>query len=244
MATIKLTIEYDGTAYAGWQRQPRHQTIQAVLEEALFKVTQEHIPIIGAGRTDAGVHALGQVASFQADKPLTSSQWGPALNSYLPQDISVISSEIVPDNFHARYSAQGKIYEYHITMQAARPALYRHRTWHFPHHLDIDAIHRAIPYFFGTHDFSSFRGQRSQTVNPICTISQCALQVKSTSVYIKVEGDRFLKQMIRAMVGTLVEIGLQKRSPDTIQEILAAKDRRAAGRTAPPHGLYLTKVKY
>ena len=138
MATIKLTIEYDGTMYAGWQRQPNDLTIQAVLEEALFKITQQHISAVGAGRTDSGVHALGQVVSFQSDKLLDSAQWAPALNNYLPKDISVTLQRTgSPDDFHARFNAKGKIYEYRITTQPSRLALNRDRVWHFPHQLWI-----------------------------------------------------------------------------------------------------------
>ena len=244
MATIKLTIEYEGTAYAGWQRQPNQPTIQAVLEEALFRITQQHISAVGAGRTDSGVHALGQVVSFQSDKSLSVAQWAPALNSYLPKDITVISSERVSDDFHARFSAKGKIYEYRIIVQSSRPALDRHRAWHFPHPLDTDVMRQAMSHFLGTHDFTSFRGQRSQTINPMCTISHLSLWSKSSFLTIRIEGDRFLKQMVRAIVGTLVEVGQHKRDPHTMQDILQAKNRRAAGRTAPPHGLYLVQVLY
>ena len=244
MATIKLTIEYEGTAYAGWQRQPNHSTIQAVLEDALFRVTQQHIQTIGAGRTDSGVHALGQVVSFQSPKGLADTQWASALNRYLPKDISVISSEQVSDDFHARFSAKGKIYEYRIILQSSRPALERHRGWHFRYSLDIDAMRQAMSHFSGTHDFTSFRGQRSQTLNPLCTMTRLSLHFESPSLTIRIEGDRFLKQMVRAIVGTLVEVGQGKRSPHTMQDILQAKNRQAAGRTAPPHGLYLARVLY
>ena len=244
MVTIKLKIEYDGTAYAGWQRQPNHSTIQAVLEDALYKITQQPTPAVGAGRTDSGVHGLGQVVSFHSDKSLVGTQWAPALNSYLPKDITVISSEQVQDDFHARFSAKGKVYEYRITTQASRPALNRHRVWHFPHPLNTDAMRQAMSYFLGTHDFTSFRGQRSHTINPICTITHLSLHSTAPSLTIRIEGDRFLKQMVRAIVGTLVEVGQHKRSPHTMQDVLLAKDRRAGGRTAPPHGLYLVEVLY
>jgi len=244
MTNIKLSIEYDGTAYAGWQRQPNHPTIQAILEDALFKITQQQISTVGAGRTDSGVHALGQVVNFHADKPLASQQWAPALNSYLPDDITVLSSEQVPDDFHARFNAKGKIYDYRITCQASRPALDRKRVWHFPHSLDIEAMRQAMSDFSGSHDFSSFRGSRSNTFNPMCSISHIQLHADSHLLSIRIEGDRFLKQMVRAIVGTLVEVGQHKRNPLTIPEILHAKDRLAAGRTAPPHGLYLVEVLY
>ncbi len=244
MATIKLTIEYDGTAYAGWQRQPNHPTIQAVLEEALSKVTQEHVSVVGAGRTDSGVHALGQVASFQSNKTLLGDQWASALNSYLPKDISVISSEHVADDFHARFSAKGKIYEYRMMTRSSRLALDRHRIWHIPYTLDVEAMKQALPEILGSHDFSSFRGQRSQTKNPICTITDISLDLEGSSLRFRIEGDRFLKQMVRTIVGTLVEIGMHKRKSDTITEVIHARNRQVAGRTAPPHGLYLIKVKY
>ncbi len=244
MPNIKLTVEYEGTAYAGWQRQPHHPTIQAAIEDAIFMVTQQHIPTVGAGRTDSGVHALGQVVSFQTNKDLVDSQWASALNSTLPKDISVISSVKVPDDFHARFSAKGKIYEYRMILQPSRPAIDRHRAWHFPYHLDTEAIHQAIPHFLGTHDFTSFRGQRSKTLNPICTISHLSHSFESPSLTIRIEGDRFLKQMVRAIVGTLIEVGQHKRQSNTMLEILHAKDRQAAGRTAPPHGLYLLQVLY
>jgi tRNA pseudouridine38-40 synthase len=244
MATIKLTIEYDGTAYAGWQRQPNHPTIQSELEEALFKITQKRVSVVGAGRTDSGVHALGQVASFQSDILLNKEQWAPAINNYLPKDISVMFSERVSENFHARYSAKGKIYDYRLDLRPSRPAIDRQRAWHFPRPLDMEAMRQAISGFIGTHDFTSFRGQRSQTTNPLCTISHLFLQIESQSITIRIEGDRFLKQMVRTIVGTLIEVGQHKRKPDTMHNILLAKDRRAAGRTAPAHGLYLVQVLY
>ncbi len=244
MSTIKLTIEYDGTAYAGWQRQPNHPTIQTVLEEALFKITQQKITTVASGRTDSGVHALGQVVSFQSDMSLEYTQWRPALHRYLPSDITVIASEHAPDDFHARYSARGKIYEYRVSIQPSRPALDRYRVWHLLHPLDTEAIQQALPDLCGPHDFTSFRGQRSQTLNPVCTISHLSLRSEIPSLTFRIEGDRFLKHMVRNIVGTLIEVGQHKRPANSLQEVLLAKDRRAAGRTAPPHGLYLTQVLY
>ena len=244
MSTIKLTIEYDGTAYAGWQRQLNQPTIQAVLEEALFKITQQRISTVASGRTDSGVHALGQVVSFQSDKSLKCTQWRAALHRYLPRDITVISSEQAPDDFHARFSAKGKIYEYRISIQPSRPALDRYRVWHLPHQLDTEAMKQAIPDLCGTHDFTSFRGQRSQTLNPVCTISHLSLRSETPSVTFRIEGDRFLKHMVRNIVGTLIEVGQHRRPSNSLQEVLQAKNRRTAGRTAPPHGLYLTQVLY
>ncbi len=244
MTTIKLTIEYDGTNFAGWQRQPHHPTIQQEIENALTQITQRHIPIVGAGRTDSGVHALGQVGSFRSDKDLADPQWTLALNYYLPSEISILSSESVPDTFHARYSAKEKIYEYRVWLHSSRPALQHNRVWHVPQPLDFEAMRQAFPALLGTHDFTSFQGPRSEVTNTICTISDIDLQVDFPMVRLRFQADRFLKQMIRALMGTLVEIGRRQRHPQSLTSILKAKDRRAAGQTAPPQGLYLIQVQY
>ncbi|MGD9849906.1 MAG: tRNA pseudouridine(38-40) synthase TruA [Nitrospirales bacterium] len=244
MPTIKLTLEYEGTAYAGWQQQPNLPTIQGQLEQALLQITQHHIPVVGAGRTDAGVHALGQVASFHSDKNLSSPKWAQALNRYLPRDIAVLQSEYVADTFHARYSARGKVYEYRIRLHPSRSALDRNRVWHIHTSLDLSRMQRTIPWLIGTYDCSSFEGPRAGSHHQICRISQMALHQHEDLLTIRIEADRFLKQMVRTIVGTVVEVGRKRREPDDIQAILEARDRRAAGETAPPQGLYLVKVLY
>lgn len=244
MATIKLTIEYDGTAYAGWQRQPNQPTIQGAVETALTRITQQQISIIAAGRTDAGVHARGQVASFQSDKSIPVDKWRLALNSALPHDISVVSSEQVPESFHARYSAKEKLYEYRISRHPARPAIDRNRVWHLPYDLDTQAIRHAMSGFIGRHDFTSFQGPRASTSDPMCVVSQVSLTSDLMTLTIQIQANRFLKQMVRTIIGTLTEVGRHKRSPDSVTDILQAKDRRAAGETAPPQGLYLLHVWY
>jgi len=244
MATIKLTIEYDGTAYAGWQRQPNQPTIQAAVETALTRITQQQISIIAAGRTDAGVHARGQVASFQSDKSIPVDKWRLALNSALPHDISVVSSEQVPESFHARYSAKEKLYEYRISRHPARPAIDRNRVWHLPYNMDTQAIRHAMSGFIGRHDFTSFQGPRASTSDPMCVVSQVSLTSDLMTLTIQIQANRFLKQMVRTIIGTLTEVGRHKRSPDSVTDILQAKDRRAAGETAPPQGLYLLHVWY
>jgi tRNA pseudouridine38-40 synthase len=244
MPTIKLTIEYDGTAYAGWQRQPHQPTIQAALETAITHITEQHIAVLAAGRTDAGVHARGQVASFQSDKTIPAKQWAPALNRFLPSDITVLSSEPIPDSFHARFSAKEKMYEYRIYRHPSRPAIDRHRVWHLPYDLDLHAIRQAMPHLIGSHDFTSFQGPRASTKDPVCTISHLSLHTDLTIAIVRIQSNRFLKQMVRTIVGTLIEVGRHKRSPDTIRGILQARDRRAAGETAPAHGLYLIQVLY
>ncbi|WP_342347752.1 tRNA pseudouridine(38-40) synthase TruA [uncultured Nitrospira sp.] len=244
MTTIKLTIEYDGTAYAGWQRQPNQPTIQAAVETALTRITQQQISIIAAGRTDAGVHARGQVASFQSDKSIPVDKWRLALNSALPHDISVVSSEQVPESFHARYSAKEKLYEYRISRHPARPAIDRNRVWHLPYDLDTQAIRHAMSGLIGRQDFTSFQGPRASTSDPMCVVSQVSLTSDRMTLTIQIQANRFLKQMVRAIIGTLTEVGRHKRSPDSMVDILQAKDRRAAGETAPPQGLYLLHVLY
>ena len=244
MATLKLTIEYDGTGYAGWQRQPVQPTVQAAVEAAIQRITQTYIPVIGAGRTDAGVHALGQVASFRTEKALSVEEWGRALNALLPKDISVRSAERMADDFHARYSAKGKLYEYRILNQMERSALDHKRAWHIRKALDLAAMREAASLLVGHHDFSSFQGSPTDNENPICDLRRLEIRQEQTLIRIESQADRFLKQMVRAIVGTLVEVGQGKRSPKSVKEILEARNRRVAGMTAPPHGLYLARVDY
>lgn len=244
MQTIKLTLEYDGTNYAGWQRQADQPTVQAVLEQVIGQVTQATLAVVGAGRTDSGVHALGQVASFRTERRLTPAEWMRALNGLLPDDICVRSVEFVPDDFHARYSAMGKLYEYRILNRPDRSALDRDRAWHLRTALDQHAMGEAAECLIGRQDFSSFQGSPTDTRTPVCHMRQLSIRTKSDLIRIEVYADRFLKQMVRAMVGTLVEVGLGKRPAASLRDILAARSRSAAGRTAPPHGLYLIRVDY
>ncbi len=244
MATYKVTLEYDGTAYSGWQRQARQPTIQEALESALERISQTPTPIIGAGRTDAGVHALGQVASFRSDRGLAPDEWKRALNGVLPEDITVLSIESVAEDFHARYSARAKRYAYRILNRPERAALERHRLWHLAKPLNLDAMRQAAGPLIGRHDFSSFQGSPTDNENPVCDVTGLEVELQGEVVQVEVEADRFLKQMVRAMVGTLVEVGLGKRAPGDMKDILAARDRRVAGYTAPPQGLYLVTVRY
>ena len=244
MPTFKATIEYDGTAYAGWQRQPGQPTIQEAVEGALRRLTQTDISAIAAGRTDAGVHALGQVVSFKTDKPLTPDDWLRALNATLPEDISVCSVERVSDDFHARFSAVRKLYAYRILHRPSRSGLERTRAWHLYGALNLDAMRVASGHLIGKHEFSSFQGHPTDVDNPVCDLQRLDIIKDQDIVRIEIEADRFLKQMVRAMVGTLVEVGQGKRTPEDMKRILEAKDRRAAGYTAPAQGLYLVKVCY
>lgn len=244
MPTFKATIEYDGTAYAGWQRQPNQPTIQEAIEAALRRIAQTEISAIAAGRTDAGVHALGQVVSFQAEKPLTPDDWLRALNATLPEDISVRSVDRVADDFHARFSAVRKLYTYRILHRPFRSALERSKAWHLYGALNLDRMREACIHLIGKHDFSSFQGHPTDVENPICDLQRLEIIKDQEIVRIEIEADRFLKQMVRAMVGTLVEVGQGKRGPDDMKGILDAQDRRAAGYTAPAQGLYLMRVDY
>lgn len=244
MPTFKLTIEYDGTAYAGWQRQPDQPTVQAAFESALESIAQVPIPVVAAGRTDAGVHALGQVVSFRSDKSLTLAEWVRALNARLPPDIAVLAAEPVADSFHARRAARGKVYAYRILNRPERSALDRARAWHLYGPLDTIAMQEGARALLGNHDFSSFEGPRSEAEDWRCEMRRLDIRRDRDEVRIEVEADRFLKQMVRAIVGTLVEIGQGKRPPASMKDILNARDRRAAGYTAPPYGLYLVRVLY
>lgn len=244
MPTIKLILEYDGTAYAGWQRQPDQPTIQDAVETAIEGVTQLAVPVIGAGRTDAGVHALGQVASFRIDRVMTPREWTRALNAHLPDAIAVQSAALVPDSFHARYSAKGKLYEYRLLNRDTRPALDRQHCWHIHKTLNDAAMNHAALALVGSHDFSSFQTQPTDNDDPVCRIEHLTVFRHGHVLRIEVYADRFLKQMVRSIVGTLVEVGLGKRPADSFTTILNARNRSAAGKTAPPQGLFLMRVDY
>lgn len=244
MPTVKLIVEYDGSRYAGWQRQPDQPTVQEALETAIHQLTQCTVSVIGAGRTDSGVHALGQVASFRIDREWTPSQWVRGFNARLPEDIAVRSAAIVPDEFHARYSATGKLYEYRIFNRPERPAVDRAYQWHVYKPLDQAAMEQAASFLLGSHDFTSFEGTLTDNEDPVCHIQQLSLSRQGDLLSVQVYADRFLKHMVRAIVGTLVEVGHAKRTPRSLTDVLAARDRRLAGRTAPPHGLFLVRVDY
>lgn len=244
MATIKLLLEYDGTTYAGWQRQPNQPTIQEAVETAIEGVTQTKVPVLGAGRTDAGVHALGQVASFRIDRSLNPLEWTRALNAHLPETIVVRSTELMPDGFHARHAAKGKLYEYRILNRSERPAVQRNYCWHVHKPLDDAAMNAAALAFIGSHDFSSFETQPTENDDPVCHFQRLAVYRQGDYLRIEAYADRFLKQMVRSIVGTLVEVGHGKLQPDRLLGILNAKDRSTAGKTAPPQGLFLMRVDY
>jgi tRNA pseudouridine38-40 synthase len=244
MPTVKLVLEYDGTCYAGWQRQPDHPTIQEAIERAIHQVSQATVCVIGAGRTDSGVHALGQVASFRTDCDWPASNWMRALNAVLPKDIAVRSSALMDARFHAQHDARGKLYTYRILHRPARPTVDRAFVWHIYRPLNEAAMQQAAATLIGSQDFSSFEGSLTDNSNPICHLQRFTVIRHDDQILIEAYADRFLKHMVRAMVGTVVEVGLGKRTPDSITEILRSRDRSAAGQTAPPHGLCLMRVDY
>ncbi len=244
MRNIKLTLEYDGTNYHGWQLQPNRVTIQEVLQNALTKLTKTQTQVIGAGRTDSGVHAAGQVANFHtaSQMPLIAFQKG--LNSILPRDIVVIDVAEAPPDFHARFSATSRRYRYTILNRAYPSAFLRNSAYFFPRPINLqgaDAICRAL---IGKQDFSSFQRTGSDRVNPVCEIYESRCWCEGVLVYFEIEADSFLRGMVRAIVGTVLKLHDTANPIHPLHEILEARDRAAAGPSAPAHGLSLIWVKY
>lgn len=246
MRNIKLILEYDGTNYHGWQSQAGNNTptIQDTLERSLRTLTGENVITYSSGRTDAGVHALGHVANFKTESAIPEDAWSPALNHVLPHDIRVLSSNEVPDEFHARHSALGKLYAYRILNRREPTALYRRYAWHVHSPLNIRNMRLASGSLTGKHDFSAFRGSGCSARNPVRTIRSVAIKRSEEFLEIEIEADAFLQYMVRNIVGTLVEVGLGRFKPGEVDRILESCDRTRAGRTAPPQGLYLIKVFY
>jgi len=248
MRTVKLTLAYDGTGYAGWQVQSGRRTIQGEVEAALAKVTGEQVRVTASGRTDAGVHARRQVVSFQTQNNLPCDVLRRALNAILPRDVVVLEAADVPASFDANRCAVGKRYCYVIHNSPLREVFERQYCWHYPLPLDAAAMHRAAQVLRGTHDFASFQTQGSKRLSTVRTIYEIVVRRghgdQADRLFIEVEADGFLYNMVRAIVGTLVEVGRAARPESWVAEVLAARDRRAAGRTAPPQGLFLMDVRY
>ena len=245
MRNLKLTLEYDGTNFAGWQFQPRQRTVQGEVTATLATLTGEKIAVFAAGRTDAGVHALGQVASFHTASALEPRVFMAALNSLLPDDVAVLAAAEAPEGWSAKRNACGKWYRYLIRDGGPRAALERHRVWRLPHRLDVEAMRAAAAPLIGEHDFSSFRSATCEATSPVKEMRRIEIfRDGDGRVTMEFWASAFLKQMVRAMVGTLAETGLRKRSAGDMPAVLAARDRRRAGATAPAHGLYLLRVDY
>ncbi|MBS3918039.1 MAG: tRNA pseudouridine(38-40) synthase TruA [Deltaproteobacteria bacterium] len=245
MRTIKLLIEYDGTNYLGWQVQAKGLTIQGMIEEKLKLLTGEGVCLIGSGRTDAGAHAFGQVAHFKVQNRMDAGTIQKAINSLLPPDIVIKKAEEVEENFHARKQARSKIYEYRILNRPIRSVFHRGYAWHIPQKSDWEEVKKATQKLVGEHDFSSFRSTGTPTKTAVRKIFRAEWKKgRDGLMRFEIEASGFLKQMVRAIVGTLVEVGRGKIDADEFQKILESKDRKKAGPTAPAHGLFLKEVKY
>lgn len=238
-------IEYDGSEFSGWQAQ-RHavRTVQGVVEKAVAKVANHPVEVICAGRTDAGVHGTGQVIHFDSDAERSERSWVFGTNANLPKDVCVLWARPVTDDFHARFSAQGRAYRYVIFNRAVRPTfLARRVTWaHRP--LDVGPMGEAARHLLGEHDFSSYRAVACQAKSPVRTIHRLEVWREGPYVHIEVEANAFLHHMVRNIAGVLMAIGTGEQPPEWADEVLKARDRRLGGVTAPPHGLYLIRVDY
>jgi len=244
LTRVKLNLAYDGSAYHGWQKQTQQNSIQGELETALQQLTQKLVRVTGAGRTDAGVHALGQSAHFDTDMSLSPSRWVRALNALLPADISVNTAELVEGDFHARFSAIGKTYRYQILNAKEHDPLSRHQRLHIHDDLDLKKMRMAAKTLSGLHCFTSFCAAGSVVPDHNIDLNQINIQKTGDEINITLSARRFLKYMVRNIVGFLIEVGRKKRRADEIPDILNALDRKTAGPTAPAHGLILLEVRY
>jgi tRNA pseudouridine38-40 synthase len=255
MRTFKVTLSYDGTDFSGFQRQANARSVQAELETALAAIEGKHVTVAGAGRTDAGVHALGQVASFALASAIGEGDLLRALNAKLPEDVRVLGAEPVPGEFNARFSARSKMYRYRISNAAVMSPFQRRFAWHVSRDLDLAAMSAAAGHLLGEHDFSSFQGAPSRrerdksTANATRTITRSAWSEEPLAgggrlLIYEVAGSGFLKYMVRTVVGTMVEVGDGRRTPESLSNLLRLRNRAAAGPTAPPAGLYLVRVDY
>jgi tRNA pseudouridine38-40 synthase len=244
MPRLAIGLEYDGTRFCGWQRQDHAGSIQAAVEEAFSRVADEAVALVAAGRTDAGVHATGQVAHFDTAATRDLRSWLLGANSNLPRDLCVSWVREVPDSFHARYAAVARTYQYLILNRSVRSALYRDRAWWVHGALDVDAMQAAAQLLLGEHDFSAFRAAQCQARRPTRELQ--LLEVRRSGPYIAVicRANAFLHHMVRNIVGSLVCIGSGEEGPEWLRSVLEGRDRRVAGMTAAAAGLYLTRVHY
>jgi len=241
---IKLIIEYDGTRYHGWQVQSTGLTIQAVLEEAVSTFFGVRIRVTGSGRTDAGVHALGQVANFFVDCEPDLHRLRRALNALTPDDVAIKDIEIAPDSFDSRRDARSRVYEYRILNRPVPSPFHHHYAWHVHDALDVQCMREAIASLPGEHDFSSFRAAGCDAAHPFRIVYRTALERNGDLVTYTIEATAFLRHMVRNIIGTLVEVGRKQRTAKAFAELLHARDRTKAGPTAPAHALFLVEVRY
>ncbi len=244
MRRIKLTIAYDGTDYCGWQIQPNGITVEEVLDRALSRLTGEDIRVTGASRTDAGVHAMGNVAVFDTCSTIPAERFACAVNSLLPEDIVAVTSAEVPQDWHPRYKSSVKTYEYRILNREIPDPLRRKYTWHVSFPLDLDKMRAAAEYLKGEHDFLSFCSIHTGARTTVRTIHALDIEKDGDEILLRVKGNGFLYNMVRIIAGTLTEVGRGFRTPEDVKKILSAKDRERAGATAPSRGLTLISIEY
>lgn len=244
MRNVKIVCEYDGTAYHGWQRQPNGLSIQEVLEETIGIITQEHARLTASGRTDAGVHALNQVANFRTGSTIPCGNLQKGINSLLPGDIVIKDLRDADDSFHARYSAKSKIYIYRIFNNPVRSPLRRNWCWHIRFPLDVKAMSEAAAFLEGTHDFSSFCAAGGDAEDHARTVTAASIEREGSDISFSIEASGFLRYMVRNIMGLLVDVGRGIITPSEFKVIMEAMDRTRAGITAPPQGLFLKKVRY
>jgi tRNA pseudouridine38-40 synthase len=241
---LAIGIEYDGTAYSGWQYQPHAPSIQQCLNKSISVIAATTIECVGAGRTDAGVHATGQVAHFDSPVTRAAREWLLGINSNLPDDICVLWVQPVGQAFHARFSALKRTYRYSILNQPVRSALSRDRAWWVRQPLDTEAMQAAGNYLLGTHDFSAFRASSCQANTPVRTMGQFTVSQSGAEVTVECSANAFLHHMVRNIVGSLVKVGLGEAAPEWVAELIDSRDRKLSGITAPACGLALTRVEY
>lgn len=245
MRNIKLTIEYDGKDFNGWQKQPSKLNIQGTIEQAIKQITGENVDLTASGRTDAGVHALGQVANFKTNSSIPIEKIAIALNSNLRKSIRIISAEEVDERFHSRLTCKKKTYRYIINNSEFSSAIYRNLETHIPQKLNIEKMQEAAKYFEGEHDFKAFKASGTSSKSSVRKIYKAeVLKMPNNRIYIELTGNGFLYNMVRIIAGTLVDVGTEKIEPNDIKKIIASKDRNLAGKTLQPNGLYLVEVNY
>lgn len=245
MQRWKITIEYDGTKFCGWQRQPDVVCVQQVIEEAIEEFSQEKIEIYGSGRTDTGVHATGQVAHFDLERDIEDWKMCDAINHFLgPYEVSILKAEKVNDDFHARFSATQRSYTYKILNRRAPSPINKDRAWLFVHDLDEDKMQEAADMLIGKHDFSAFRASGCQAESPIKSVDEIKLRRDGEFVYMDISAKSFMYHQVRNIIGTLVMVGDGRMTLEEFKEVFESRDRTKAGVTAPACGLYFTKIKY
>lgn len=244
MRNIKLTIEYDGKDFNGWQKQPNKLNIQGTIEQAISRITGEEVKLDASGRTDAGVHSLGQVANFKTNSNLPVEKFPLAINANLKKSIRIISAEEVDERFHSRLTCKQKTYRYIINNSKYGTAIYRNLECHIPQKLDIEKMKQAAKYFEGEHDFKAFKASGTSSKSSVRKIYKAKVYEEGERIYIELTGNGFLYNMVRIISGTLVEVGIGKILPQDISKIILDGKREKAGKTLPACGLYLVKVEY